>query len=120
MMPWCDHTGLLHFHSSVTSGSASRISLRMRAKVSPRHPPSSRMRWSLSDDAGGSVAAAVAGAFFVAGFRDLLALGRPALVGCVFVSRPMTPRPKPVTLSALAPPVNPANDGDGRRYALCS
>src|SRR5688572_14321004 len=48
--PW-DHTGtpdgfvgLTHLHSSVISGSASRISARMRASVSPRHPPRSRMR----------------------------------------------------------------------------
>jgi hypothetical protein len=43
-IPWCDQTGLLHFHSSIISGSASRISARMRARVAPRHPPNSRMR----------------------------------------------------------------------------
>src|SRR5947207_3091343 len=53
-IPWCDQTGVpgevgfTHFHSSVISGSASRISARMRARVSPRHPPRSRMRWSMS------------------------------------------------------------------------
>jgi hypothetical protein len=32
-IPWCDQTGVpTHFHSSV------RISARMRARVSPRHP----------------------------------------------------------------------------------
>src|SRR5438552_11369927 len=57
-IPWCDQTGVpgevgfTHFHSSVISGSASRISARMRARVSPRHPPRSRMRWSMSREAG--------------------------------------------------------------------
>src|SRR5688572_15338506 len=33
-IPWCDQTGVpIHFHSSVISGSASRISARMRARV---------------------------------------------------------------------------------------
>src|SRR2546421_10168083 len=52
-IPSCDQTGVpLHFHSSVISGSASRISARMRARVSPRHPPRSRIRWSMSREAG--------------------------------------------------------------------
>src|SRR5207302_7625119 len=52
-IPWCDQTGVpIHFHSSVISGSASRISARMRASVSPRHPPRSRIRWSMSREAG--------------------------------------------------------------------
>src|SRR5207253_6408816 len=56
-IPWCDQTGVpLHFHSSVISGSASRISARMRARVSPRHPPRSRIRWSMSREACFSVA----------------------------------------------------------------
>jgi len=46
----------IHFHSSVISGSASRISARMRARVSPRHPPRSRIRWSMSREAGFPVA----------------------------------------------------------------
>jgi hypothetical protein len=50
-IPWRDQTGLLHFHSSVISGSASRMSARMRASVSPRHPPRSRIRWSMSREA---------------------------------------------------------------------
>jgi hypothetical protein len=55
--PWCDQTGVpIHFHSSVISGSASRISARMRASVSPRHPPRSRIRWSMSREAGFPVA----------------------------------------------------------------
>src|SRR4051794_6984964 len=44
-IPPCDHTGtpdgfvgLIHLRSSVISGSASRISARMRASASPRHP----------------------------------------------------------------------------------
>src|SRR5437870_3215031 len=48
--------GLIHLHSSVISGSASRISARMRARVSPRHPPRSRIRWSMSREAGVPVA----------------------------------------------------------------
>src|SRR5438094_6818070 len=56
-IPWCDQTGVpLHFHSSVISASASRISARMRARVSPRHPPKSRIRWSMSREAGFPVA----------------------------------------------------------------
>src|SRR5437660_12661877 len=59
-IPLCDQTGtpaiafdgFLHFRSSVISGSASRISARMRARVSPRHPPRSRIRWSMSREAG--------------------------------------------------------------------
>src|ERR1700736_3674875 len=56
-IPWCDQTGVpIHFHSSVISGSACRISARMRARVWPRHPPSSRMRWSMSREAGSPLA----------------------------------------------------------------
>src|SRR5688500_9025625 len=56
-IPWCDQTGVpIHFHSSVISGSASRISARTRARVSPRHPPRSRIRWSMSREAGSPVA----------------------------------------------------------------
>src|SRR5512147_1503755 len=56
-MPSCDQTGVpIHFHSSVISGSASRISARMRARVSPRHPPRSRIRWSISREAGFALA----------------------------------------------------------------
>jgi len=44
MIPWCDQTGtpvipfegFFHFRSSIMSGSASRISARMRARVSSR------------------------------------------------------------------------------------
>src|SRR6476620_9417379 len=50
-MPLCDQTGtpailfdaFFHFRSSIISGSASRISARMRASVSSRHPPASRI-----------------------------------------------------------------------------
>src|SRR5713101_5007724 len=37
-IPWWDHTGLPHFHSSVIPEPAFRISVRTRAKVSPRYP----------------------------------------------------------------------------------
>src|SRR6185436_14865534 len=62
-IPAWDHTGtpngfvgLIHLHSSVIPGSASRISARMRARVSPRHPPRSRIRWSISREKGFPVA----------------------------------------------------------------
>ena len=44
--------GFFHFRSSIIPGSASRMSARMRASVSSRHPPGSRFRWSLSREAG--------------------------------------------------------------------
>src|SRR3954453_8241971 len=49
--PSCDHTGLLHFHSSTTSGSACLISARSRDSISPRQPPSSLIRSSIKWDA---------------------------------------------------------------------
>src|SRR5579862_3878505 len=40
MMPSCSQTGVpIHFHSSTTSGSASLMSLRIRASVLPRQSP---------------------------------------------------------------------------------
>src|ERR1700723_1070513 len=52
MMPSRDQTGVpLHFHSSTTSGTASRISLRIVAKVSPRQSPSSAILFEISFDA---------------------------------------------------------------------
>src|SRR5688572_2287349 len=83
-IPWCDHTGTPHFHSSVISGSASRISARMRARVSPRHPPRSRIRWSMSREAGFPVAPAFGGDLaVVADLRGLRApdVRRPLLFG---------------------------------------
>jgi hypothetical protein len=87
-IPWCDQTGtpaiafdgFLHFRSSIISGSASRISARMRAKVSSRQSPSSRLRWSMSREAGFPAALALgfepvrAAAFLLdaAGLRDLV------------------------------------------------
>src|SRR5687767_1484449 len=63
-IPWCDQTGtpaiafdgFLHFRSSIISGSASRISARMRARASSRQSPRSRIRWSMSGEAGFPVA----------------------------------------------------------------
>src|SRR5687768_14759270 len=74
-IPWCDQTGtpdgfvgLIHLHSSIISGSASRISARMRVRVSPRHPPRLRIRWSMSWEAGFPVAPCFGGDLdFVAG-----------------------------------------------------
>src|SRR5688572_28470445 len=81
-IPWCDQTGLLHFHSSVMSVSASRISVRIRARVSPRHPSRSRIRWSMSCAAAVSVAP-ISGedSDLVADGRGLLARGLPPFVG---------------------------------------
>src|SRR5207248_882615 len=93
-IPLCDQTGtpaiafdgFLHFRSSVISGSASRISARMRARVSSRQSPRSRIRRSVSWGTGFPVArftpapgVAIAPAFggdvaLVAVLRGLLAL----------------------------------------------
>src|SRR5260370_8581762 len=48
MMPSCDHTGVPHFHSSTTPGSASLISWRILRRVSPRQSPSSVIRFEMS------------------------------------------------------------------------
>src|SRR4051812_30817307 len=51
MMPSCSHTGTpIHFHSSITSASASLIRARSRPSMSPRQSPSSRMRASIIFD----------------------------------------------------------------------
>src|SRR5499426_3062732 len=48
MIPSCDHTGTpLHFHSSMTSGSASLIRARKRPSISPRQSPSSSILASI-------------------------------------------------------------------------
>src|SRR5512143_2066851 len=51
MMPSCDHTGLPHFHSSTTSGSAPLMSLRILLRISPRQSPSSAILFEMSSDA---------------------------------------------------------------------
>ena len=52
MMPSCDQIGVpFHFHSSTTSGSASLMSLRILARVSPRQSPSSAILSEMSSDA---------------------------------------------------------------------
>src|SRR5437763_5134571 len=51
MMPSCDHTGFIHFHSSTTSGSACLMSLRILLRVSPRQSASSAIRCEISCDA---------------------------------------------------------------------
>jgi hypothetical protein len=57
MMPSLDHTGvpgffaLTHFHSSTTSGAASLMSFRMRARVFPRQSSRLAMRSEMSTDA---------------------------------------------------------------------
>src|SRR5688572_10764968 len=62
-IPSCDQTGTSHFHSSSTAASASRISARIRASVSPRHPATSTIRWSMSSEAGCPVATTVGRGF---------------------------------------------------------
>src|ERR1700722_20266651 len=52
MIPSRDQTGVpLHFHSSTTPGTASWISLRILARVSPRQSPSSAILFEISLDA---------------------------------------------------------------------
>src|SRR6266404_721514 len=56
MIPACDHTGVpgfvgfTHFHSSITSGSASLMRARIRASVSPRQSLSSLILASISSE----------------------------------------------------------------------
>src|SRR3954470_24293100 len=52
MMPSRDQMGVpIHFHSSTAFGSASLISLRILASVSPRQSPSSAILFEISSDA---------------------------------------------------------------------
>src|SRR5690349_8537426 len=59
MMPSWDQTGvpgllgLTHFHSSMTSGSACWMSLRIRPRVLPRQPPRSSIRFEMRSEADG-------------------------------------------------------------------
>src|SRR5688572_8084733 len=81
-IPWCDQTGPPHFHSSVISGSASRISARMRPKASPRQPSSSLIRWSMSREAGFAISPGVGVDLdLVADLRGLLARDVPLAFG---------------------------------------
>src|ERR1700676_4182164 len=51
IIPSWDHTGLpIHFHSSIISGSASRMLLRMLASVLPRQSVSPAISWSIRSD----------------------------------------------------------------------
>src|SRR5688572_32107263 len=58
-MPSCDQTGtpciafdgFFHFRSSIMSGSVSRISARMRSRVSSRQSLRARFRWSMDREA---------------------------------------------------------------------
>ena len=96
-IPSCDQTGtpaiafdgFLHFRSSIISGSASRISARMRARVSSRQSPRSRIRWSMSREAdfpGLAFAPAFGGDFdLVADLRGLLARDVPLALGLLSV-----------------------------------
>ena len=92
-IPLCDQTGtpaiafdgFLHFRSSIISGSASRISARMWARVSSRQSLRSRLRLSMSRDAGLPVAG-LRGLFardllLTFGFALLFVIIRPFLFG---------------------------------------
>src|SRR5262249_35039151 len=49
IIPACDHTGTpLHFHSSITSGSACLMRIRIKASISPRQSLSSLILASIS------------------------------------------------------------------------
>src|SRR5262249_22928846 len=51
IIPSRDHTGLpIHFHSSMISGSTSRMALRTLASVLPRQPGSPAISWSICSD----------------------------------------------------------------------
>src|SRR5262245_56732733 len=85
-IPSCDQTGFVHFHSSVISGSAARISARMRASVSPRHPPRSRIRWSISREAGFPPAPGGVACLRLLDLRGLLARDAPLAFGFAMLS----------------------------------
>src|SRR6266545_7238966 len=51
MMPSCDQTGFIHFHSSTTSGSACLMSVCILLRVSPRQSPSSAILFEMRSDA---------------------------------------------------------------------
>src|SRR3954464_3824144 len=72
MIPAWDQTGTpLHFHSSTTSGSASLMSARTRASVSPLQSPSSLILSSISREGDSPLVAAVLvdALFFIVGLR---------------------------------------------------
>src|SRR5450756_3104101 len=74
MIPSCDQTGTpLHFHSSITSGSACLISGRTWASVLPRQSLNSLIRASINRDGDSLLVVAVVAVFAVAVFFILLA-----------------------------------------------
>jgi len=88
-MPVCAQTGLpLHFHSSTTSGSASWMSLRISATISPRQSPSFAIMLSMSLETVGSalVGAAAVAALFCGFSLDLLGMGRLLSTDLVYIS----------------------------------
>src|SRR5688572_1243927 len=86
MIPACSHTGtpniafdgFLHFTSSTTSGSACRISARIRASVSPRQSLSCLIRASINRE-GASAALAWFAPLFFMGFVAFVMLIRSHL-----------------------------------------
>src|SRR5216110_3120452 len=53
--PLCDQTGVLHFHSSVTSGSAALIRARSRDSISPLQSPRPAILASMSTEGDSAV-----------------------------------------------------------------
>src|SRR5262249_30415473 len=49
-LPLCDQMGVFHFHSSTSSGAASRITLRSRSSIRPRQSPSLSMYSVIASD----------------------------------------------------------------------
>ena len=69
-IPSCDETGVpIHFHSSTTSGSTSRMSLRISANLSPLQSPRSAMLSSIRSGAADDLATALRGLVALAGNR---------------------------------------------------
>src|SRR5205085_11055410 len=50
MIPSCDQTGVVHFHSSTTPGSAALTRARSRESISPRQSPRAAIFASMSAD----------------------------------------------------------------------
>src|ERR1039458_6877380 len=90
IIPLWDHTGVSHFHSSTTSGSACLIKARRRESISPRQSASSWILASISRDAGSGDADSPLSEvlFFMRNVRlsaEILFLDLPAAFSCQFL-----------------------------------